>query len=87
MALLFVEEINNNEEVRKFLHHYPFTVNDGIVAILPDCSVLNDQDCASTVRVSSHLGRINYYTRNDSNRPFVDLQDEIFEEARKILQK
>lgn len=86
-VLQFIEEINNNEKVRKFLYHYPFTVNDVIVAILPDCSVLNDQQCASSVRVSSRLGRINYYTRNDPNKSFIDLRGETFEEAMNITKE
>jgi hypothetical protein len=81
--LLFVDEINNNEAVRKYLHHYPFTPHDVIVAILPDCSSSDEED-SDFVRTSAQLGRISYYGKKN---PYVDLHEETFEEARKILNK
>lgn len=84
-VLLFVEEINNNKEVHKYLYHYPFTSNDVIVTILPDFSILSDKECASSVIVKAYLGRINYCVDDGVARPFVDLHQETFEEARKIL--
>jgi hypothetical protein len=80
--LLLVEEINNNEAMRKYLYHYPFTPDDVIVAILPDCSKLSNKEDSDFVRVSAHLGQISYYGREN---PYVDLLEETFSEARQIL--
>lgn len=80
--LLFVQEINNNEAVRKYLYHYPFTSEDVIVAILPDCSKLSTEEDVDFVRVSAHLGQISYYGKEN---PYVDLHEETFAEAKQTL--
>lgn len=82
--LLLVEEINNNEAVRKYLYHYPFTSEDVIVAILPDCSKLGAEEDVDFVRVSAHLGQISYYGKEN---PYVDLHEETFAEAKQTLNK
>lgn len=82
---LFVEEINKNEAVRKYLYRYPFTSNDVIVSILPNYSILNDKECSSSVIVRAYLGRISYCVDDETVMPLHHLHDETFEEAVKIL--
>jgi len=86
-VLLFVEEINNNEAVRKHLYHYPFTPNDINVSILPNCSILSDKDCNSSVIVNLFLGQISYCLDDGIVLPLHHLHEETFAEAKKVLNK
>lgn len=87
LALLFLKEINQNEELRRYLHHYPFNPNDVIVTVLPDSSLLNKNDYDSFVMVKSFLGKVYYYTDDTKIKPFITLHEETFEESRAILGK
>lgn len=77
-----VEEMNHNEAVPEYLYHYPFTPEDVIVAILPDCSKLSAKEDIAFVRVNAHLGQISYYGKE---HPYVDLHQETFAEAKEAL--
>lgn len=85
-AILFLEEVNHNEKVQKYLVHYPFTPYDVIISILPGFGITDKKERDSSVHVRSQLGRISYYITNDPVKPWVDLCEETFEEALKILQ-
>lgn len=84
-VLLFLEEINSNARVQQYLSHYPFTPDDVIISILPDCSVLNEKECSSSIIVKIFLGKISYCVDDEIVMPLHHLHEESFEEARKIV--
>ncbi len=84
-VLLFLEEINGNNKIRKYLIYYPFTAKNVIVAISLKCPKRVERNYIASV--SSSLGQIYYWKEDNEQMALVDFHEETFEEAQKILKE
>lgn len=74
----YLSEINNNKEVRPYLHEYPFTVKNVEIMIFfykPDRSNLSPEKIYC---ISSINGMLEYYIHSD---PSQAIHEETYEEA------
>ena|SRR3990167_8677558 len=74
----YLSDINNNEEVRPYLHNYPFTAKNVEIRIFfygPDRRELPPD---KIVYISSRNGILRYYIRADDDHP---IHQETYEEA------
>ncbi len=81
----YLSEINNNEEVKSYLHEYPFTVKNikiNIFVYNPDKSRLSPE---KIYLISSVEGKVSYYVRDADSRKAIC--KETYEEAIKLLHK
>lgn len=80
---LFLKDINSNQEIRPYLHNYPFTSKNIELTIY-----FRDKNCEqignrSISYVTASDGQINY--RVKKNNRYADYHTETFEEAENIL--
>jgi hypothetical protein len=78
----YLSNINNNQNIKPFLHEYPFTAKNVEVRIFiyePDRSELPPEDI---YRISSRNGILRYYNRLDRDNPICK---QTFEEASKKI--
>jgi hypothetical protein len=74
----YLSDINNNEEVRPYLHNYPFTAKNVEIMIFvygPDRRELPPEKIGC---ITSIDGILEYYTRADDDHPICE---ETYEEA------
>ncbi len=78
----YLSDINNNEEVRLYLHEYPFTAKNieiNIFVYNPDKSRLSPE---KIYLISSVEGKVNYYVRDADSRKAIC--KETYEEASEL---
>jgi hypothetical protein len=83
-AKIFLKEINNSKEIRPYLHHYPFTVNDIEVRVAGSSEnklVNKDSLIAYTSLIE---GKIDYCIRDECLK---SVHEETYKEALEILNK
>jgi hypothetical protein len=77
--------INNNEQIRPFLHNYPFTAQNVEIAI---CFMKADGSDVSANKIctaSSNEGRMTYYIDDDKKILLVKVHKETYDEAKKLV--
>jgi len=83
----YLSDINNNQEIRPYLHEYPFTAKNVEIRIF----IYNlDRSKVSPEKiyyVSAIDGIIDYYIRGPEKYSRKAIQEETYEEARAILNK
>jgi len=79
----YLSAINSNEEIRPFLHNYPFT-NKNIEIMILFCQSTNENDITKIKLVSLNEGIVNYYTYN-SQEQLCKICEESFEDALKLV--
>ncbi|CDR34241.1 hypothetical protein [Criblamydia sequanensis] len=86
---LFLEEINNNEEIRPYLENYPFTPkNIDITIYIRDSQ--NQRVFYPNLCVASSLyGKLLFHTNDEANpiAPFYTTEEETYEEALEKLKQ
>jgi hypothetical protein len=84
---LFLLEINNDENVQKYLPHYPFTPKDIIIAIFPNCSKIPREEWKAFVMPKNKLGEVSYRLDDEVVLPLHEIHKETFEEALEIVKR
>ncbi len=74
----YLSDINNNEEVRPYLHNYPFTAKNVEIRIFISGPDRHELPPEKIVYVSSRNGILRYYIRADDDHP---IHQETYEEA------
>ena len=74
----YLSDINNNEEVRPYLHNYPFTAKNVEIRIFIYGPDRNELPPEKIVYISSRNGILRYYIRADDDHPICK---ETYEEA------
>lgn len=76
----YLERVNNNEEIRPYLSHFPFTEK----GIRFSISFRNPQDDAIKLAFLSQ-GNVVYSVIDPDQKPYVTKHKETYEEAREIV--
>lgn len=84
---LFVDEINNDQQIKPYLYHHPFTTSDVVIGILPNYNKIERGNWSNFVRVDLNSGVLSYYDDSNFNETWVYLKKETFEEAVEIVKR
>lgn len=81
----YLFEINNHEEIRPFLHEYPFTAKNVEIDIWVKASDGTRPSQGKIYYISASNGIINYYIRLPEEQSRKSICEETYEEALQII--
>lgn len=83
----FLKKINEHKQLRPYLREYPFTPNRATISI-SFCKKDNSRYTDGSVAYVSHIKNSLYYSRADAEKQcLVDLHEEPYEDALKLVKK
>ncbi len=77
----YLSDINNNEEVRPYLHNYPFTAKNVEIRIWVSKPDRSNPSSGRIDYISAINGVLNYYTRGEKQYSRKTIYEETYEEA------
>jgi hypothetical protein len=85
----YLSRYNQNEEIRPYLHNYPFTINNFKIMIGFENENHQHMDKGFVAVVSNieSKGIIYYSSYNHETKAFIDLHEEPYETAREIVMR
>lgn len=85
----YLNRYNENEEIRPYLHNYPFTIDNFKIMIGFENENHQHMDKGFVAVVSNieNKGIIYYSSYNHATKTFIDLHEEPYETAREIVQR